>query len=195
MALSHIQAEKLRDEEPFEYSHLRWRRFEDRMKGATRLVLVMVGALVIGAIALAMWKASQAEGLVVDAFSVPPAFAARGVAADVLADDLTTRLAAIRDLANIRSLARSTEVGRDQEIKVEIPDTGISLTQAWRYLKLWLGHERRLSGNLRETDEGRIALTVALDGGDAFVLQGAAGELDRLEDQAAEKIFAQVDPT
>ncbi len=197
MALSRIQAEKLRHEVPFEHSHLRWRRFDDRMKGATRLLLVAVGALLVGAVVAAIWEASQAEGLVVDAFSVPPAFAASGVAADVLADDLTTRLAAIRDFANDHSLTRSKDVNQDrnQEIKVEIPDTGISLTQAWRYLKSWLGHERRLNGNLRDMGDGKIALAVALDGRDAFVLQGTARELDKLEDQAAEKIFAEVDPT
>ena len=184
------------EEAELELAHLRWRRFEDRMKGATRLMLVVVGALLLGAIALAMWEASRAEGLVVDAFSVPPAFAASGVAADVLADDLTTRFAAIRDFANEHSLAHSTDVNQEgnQDIKVEIPETGISLTQAWRYLKLWLGHERRLTGNLRDMGDGKAALTVALDGRDAFVLQGTARELDRLEDQAAEKIFAGVDP-
>ena len=73
------------EEAELELAHLRWRRFEDRMKGATRLMLVAVGALLLGAVALAMWQASRAEGLVVDAFSVPPAFAAGGVTADVLA--------------------------------------------------------------------------------------------------------------
>lgn len=185
------------EEAELELAHLRWRRFEDRMKGATRLILVALGVLLLGAIGVAMWEASQAEGLVVDAFSVPPAFAGSGVTADVLADDLTTRFAAIRDFTSEHSLAPSKDISQDrnQEIKVEIPETGVSLTQAWRYLKLWLGNERRLTGNLREMGDGKVALTVALEGRDAFVLQGAAKELDRLEDQAAEKIFAQVDPT
>jgi hypothetical protein len=184
------------EEAELELAHLRWRRFEDRMKGATRLILVAAGTLLLGAVVAALWEASQAEGLVVDSFSVPPAFAASGVAADVLADDLTTRLAAIRDFATDHSLARSKDVNQDrnQDIKVEIPDTGIALTQAWRYLKLWLGHERRLTGNLRDMGDGKIALTVALDGGNAVVLQGSARDLDKLEDQAAEKVFGEVDP-
>jgi tetratricopeptide (TPR) repeat protein len=196
IVLTRLQTEKCRHELPFEHSHLRWRRFDDQMKGATHLMLVALGVLLIGAILAAMWQASRAEGLVVDAFSVPPAFATNGVTADVLADDLTTRFAAIRDFANDHSLARSKDVSQDrnQEVKVEIPETGISLAQAWRYLKLWLGHERRLTGNLRDTGDGKIALTVALDGGDAFVLRGPAKDLDKLEDQAAENVFAQVDP-
>jgi len=194
--LSRLQAERCRHEIPFEHSHLRWRQFEDRMKGATRLVLVAVGALLLGAIGLAIWEARQAEGLVVDAFSVPPAFAASGVTADVLADDLTTRLAAIRDFANDNSLARSKDVrqDRDQDIKVEIPDTGISLSQVWRYLRQWLGHERRLGGNLRDLGGNRIALTAALDGDNAFTLSGRSDDLEGLEQQAAEQIFARVDP-
>jgi predicted Zn-dependent protease len=180
-----------------QFKHLHLSVWEKQLGVLLRMVTVVVGFAVVAAIGIVMWNASQAEGLVVDAFSVPPAFAASGVAADVLADDLTTRLAAIRDFANEHSLARSRDVSQDrnQDIKVEIPDTGISLTQAWRYLKLWLGHERRLTGNLRDMGDGKIALTVALDGGDAFVLQGTARELDKLEDQAAEKVFAEVDPT
>src|SRR3569833_3896049 len=184
------------EEAELELAHLRWRRFEDRMKGATRLTLVIVGALLLGAVALAIWEASRAEGLVVDAFSVPPAFAAGGVTADVLAGDLTARFVAVRGFAGGDSLARSTDVSQDrsQEIKVEIPETGISLAQAWRYLKSWLGHERRLTGNLRDMGDGKATLTVALDGRDACVLQGTARDLDKLEDQAAEKVFALADP-
>ena len=71
------------EEAELELAHLRWRRFEDRMKGATRLMLVGVGALLLGAIALAMWNASQARGLVVEAFSVPPQLSpATGVTGD-----------------------------------------------------------------------------------------------------------------
>jgi tetratricopeptide (TPR) repeat protein len=194
--VAELVARRLEHEERFEHAHLRWRRFDDQMKGAMRILLVAGGALLLGVVVAAMWAASHAEGLVVDAFSVPPAFATTGVTADVLADDLTVRVAAIRDFANDHSFARSNDVSQDrsEDIKVEIPETGVSLTQAWRYLKLWLGHERRLTGNLRDIGNGRIALTVALDGRDAFTVQGAAQELDGLEGQAAEKVFAQVDP-
>jgi tetratricopeptide (TPR) repeat protein len=171
--------------------------FSQRVSIALKGLTALVGLVVVIGVAVAVWNASQAEGLVVDAFSVPPAVAASGVTADVLADDLTTRFAAIRDFANDHSLARSQDVSQDrnQEIKVEIPETGVSLTQAWRYLKSWLGHERRLNGDLRDMGDGKIVLAVALDGRDAFVLRGTAGDIDGLEDQAAERIFAEVDPT
>ncbi|MCU1386562.1 MAG: hypothetical protein JWL71_5259, partial [Acidobacteria bacterium] len=197
IALTEIQIEQLGQQEHFEHSHLRWRRFNDWMKGGLQILTLILGVAIVAGIGAVVWNASQVEGLVVDAFSVPPAFASAGVAGDVVADDLTNRIATIRDFANDNSLARSKDVSKDgdQDIKVEIPETGVSLAQAWRYLKQWLGHERRLNGNLRDSGAGRIALTVALDGRNAFILEGAAADLGKLEDQAAERVFAQVDPT
>ena len=66
-------------------------------------------------------------------------------------------------------------LGRDEEIKVEIPDTGISLGEVSRYLRSWLGHERHLGGSLQSLGDGKAALTVALGGADAETFTGSAG--------------------
>jgi tetratricopeptide (TPR) repeat protein len=194
--LTELQIENLQKQDEYETSHLRWRRFNDQMKGAMQIMLVLVGLLVVIGIAAAVWNASQADGLVVDSFSVPPSLAAAGVGGDVVADDLTRKIAAIRDFANDNSLARSKDVRQehDRDVKVEIPETGVSLAEAWRYLKLWLGHERHLSGHVRALPDGRIALTVSLDGADNLAFTGAPRDLDALEEHAAERVFATVDP-
>jgi tetratricopeptide (TPR) repeat protein len=193
--LTELQSQSLTDQNSYELSHLRWRRFNDQMKGALQIMTVAMGALVVVMIVAAMWNASRAAGLVVETFSVPPAYAAAGVSGAVLADDLTNAVGTIRDKADATSLVRSDDVRqeRDDEIRVEIPETGVSIAQAWRYLRRWLGHERRLAGNLRSGD-GTIALTVALDGERAFTLSGGSGDLAKLEQQAAERVFESVDP-
>ncbi|HSM97031.1 MAG TPA: hypothetical protein VLT91_13370 [Rhizomicrobium sp.] len=192
--LADLQIENLRKLDEFETSHLRWRRFNDQMKGALQMMTVAVGLLVVGGIAWAIWSASQADGLVVDTFSVPSSFAANGVSGNVVADDMTAKIAAIRDFANENSLARSNDVSEDhaRDVKVEIPATGVSLADAWNYLKLWFGHERHLTGNLRARTDGNLALTVSLGGADSFTYTGK--DLDALEQKAAEKAFADVDP-
>ncbi|HEY3778047.1 MAG TPA: hypothetical protein VGL35_08305 [Rhizomicrobium sp.] len=192
-----LQSQTLIEQNAFELSHLRWRRFNDQMKGAMQIMLVALGLLIIVAIAAAVWNASRADGMVVDTFSVPPQFAQAGMAGDVIADDLTNRVAAVRDFANAHSIAHSKGVRneRDEEIKVEIPDTGVSLAELSRYLRSWLGHERHLSGNVRMGGDGKIALTVALDGANATTFAGQAGDLDKLEQQAAEHVFQSVDPS
>jgi hypothetical protein len=195
--LADLQIENLQKLDEFERSHLRWRRFNDQMKGAMQILIMAVGVAVVAAIATAVWDASRADGLVVDAISVPPQFVQAGMSGDVIADDLTNRIAAVRDFANEHSIAHSKDVKneRDEDIKVEIPDTGISLGEVSRYLRGWLGRERHLTGNLRSTGVGNIALTVALGGADSATFSGPAADLDKLEQQAAEHVFQSVDPS
>jgi tetratricopeptide (TPR) repeat protein len=195
--LTDLQSRILHEQHAFELSHLRWRRFNDQMKGALQMMIVALGLLILVGIAAAVWDASQADGIVVDTFSVPVQFAQAGMTGDVIADDLTNRVAAVRDFANGHSIARSKGVrnGRAEEIKVEIPDTGVSFAEVSRYLRAWLGHERHLSGNVRIADDRKIALTVVLDDAGATTLVGKSGDLDKLEQLAAEHVFQNVDPS
>ena len=195
--LASLQKQNLLDQNAFELSHLRWRRFNDQMKGALQIMAVALGALIVIGIGVAMWNASQADGIVVESFAAPPDFSANGISGDVVASDITNKIAVIRDTANGNSFNRSKDVRQDSgdDVKVEIPETGISMNQAWRYLKAWLGHERPLRGNLRRLNDGKIALTVALAGDSAAVFTGPAPNLDGLEQQAAEHVFAGVDPS
>ena len=194
--LARLQKVNLLEQNAFELSHLRWRRFNDQMKGALQIMIVMVGAVVVIALGAAMWNASQADGLVVEQFSVPPGFTAAGISGTTVADDLTQKIEAIREIANGRSLSVSKGVrnARDEEIRVDIPDTGISLAELWRYLRAWLGHERPVSGNVREEASGHLALTVAMAGVPAFTLEGEHSDLSKLEQQAAERLFGTTDP-
>ena len=161
-----------------------------------RAATAAVGVAAAAGLGAAMWNASRAGGMVVDAFSVPPQYAQNGITGEVVATDLTDKIGAIRDFAQSHSFGNSQNVRKDsaEEIKVEIPEIGVSLGQVQRYLRLWLGHERHLSGNLRLLGEGKIALSMSLDGERGISVSGASGDLDRLEQQAAERIFASLEP-
>jgi tetratricopeptide (TPR) repeat protein len=192
--LAKLQSQNLVEQNAFELSHLRWRRFNDQMKGALQIMLVAVGALIVVLIGAVMWNASEADGLVVEAFSVPPDFVQRGMGGDVVAGDLIGKIGAVRQFAMDNSYSRSRDVSKDREneIKVEIPQTGISIAEVWRILCSWLGHERHLSGSLRNTGDGKLDLTATLDGG--IVLSATGSDLDEMEQSLAEKIFGEFDP-
>ncbi|HEX3672645.1 MAG TPA: hypothetical protein VHU87_00085 [Rhizomicrobium sp.] len=191
--LADLEIDKLRKEDEFELSHLRWRRFNDQLRGALQIMMIAVGAVVVVAIGAALWNASEADGLVVDAFSVPPGFAQRGEGGDVVASDLTNHLAAVRAIAVGDSYSTSSDVSKDRsnDLSVEIPDTGVSLAEVWRALRGWLGHERHMSGNLRARPDGTLVLTATLDGGAPITVGGS--DLDALEQSAAEKVFCAFD--
>ncbi|MGC8535642.1 MAG: hypothetical protein ACP5QR_08925 [Rhizomicrobium sp.] len=187
-----LKNEALRDQDAFELSHLRWRRFDDRVRGVwqTGLALLVVSILVCAG--AAVWNASHAEGLVVGAFSVPPRLTEAGITGEVVANDLTSRLAAIGQGADTYSWSKAGDVqnGLSDEFKVQIPETGVSLDAVWRALKSWFGHERKVSGDIRALGDGDVALTVALDGRDAGTFTGRKSELAKLEQKASERIFA-----
>jgi len=170
--------------------------FSLRLSITLKLLTALLGIVIVIGLCVAAWNASQADGMVVDEFSVPPGLAENGITGKVVADDLTAKIDAIGQIAQGRSLTSSVNAQKDnsEDVKVDIPETGVSLGQAWRYLRQWLGHERHFSGNLRLLGAGRIALTVTQDGQQTASVSGTSADLDGLEQQAAEQMFADADP-
>ncbi|HEX4861756.1 MAG TPA: hypothetical protein VFV07_11005 [Rhizomicrobium sp.] len=194
--LARLQSDNLIEQNAFELSHLHWRRLNDQLGGAFRIILVVLGLAVLAGLAALLWNASEADGLIVDSFSAPADFAARGIGGDVLANDLTNRLAEVRKITLANSISNSSDVGKNgDDIKVDIPDTGISLGEAWRLLRRWLGHEQHLTGSLRELPDGKIALHAAFADGTLLDVSGPAGDLDKLEQDLAERVFTHFDPS
>jgi tetratricopeptide (TPR) repeat protein len=196
LQIARLQAQDkhFHEEAELELSHLRLRRVGEYFKIALEGAAGLLALVAVVVLAGAAWKASQADGLVIDAFSVPPQYTQTGITGEVISQDLTDKIGAIRQLTQ-GPVASSQNIRKDsaEDIKVEIPETGVSLGQAWRYLRLWLGHERHLNGNLRVASDGKVTLTVALDGEKAATVSGA--DLGELEQQAAEQVFARSDPT
>jgi tetratricopeptide (TPR) repeat protein len=169
--------------------------FEKWLGVLLRMATLAVGLGLAAGLVITLWEASRADGTVVDSFSVPPQFAQAGITGEVVASDLTGMIGAIRNQIATNSPSNTQEVRQDRvdDVKVEIPETGVSLGQAWRYLRLWLGHERHLSGNLRVAGDGRATLTVMSNGARIASVSGASADLERLEQQAAEQVFAKLD--
>jgi tetratricopeptide (TPR) repeat protein len=192
--LTELQIDSLAKQDEYELSHLRWRRFDDQMKGAMQIMLVAAGLLIVFGVSAAMWNASHADGLVIEAFSVPPSYLQTGVTGKVVADAITAKLFAIRRVAIEHSFSATNDVSADRgdEVRVEIPETGISISEAMRYLRNWLGHERHVSGSVSELAHGNIMVAIDIAGAAPISVTGA--DLGVLEDQIAEKVFAQIDP-
>jgi tetratricopeptide (TPR) repeat protein len=192
--LTRLQAKILHEQHALELSHMRWRRFNDQMKGALQIMAVALGAFVVAIIAAAVYGASQADGLVIEAFSVPPSYSQTGVTGKVVADAITAKLLAIRHVAIEHSFSAPNDVSADRgdEVRVEIPETGVSISEAMRYLRNWLGHERHVSGSVSELGHGNIVVAIDIAGAAPISVTGA--DLGVLEDQVAEKVFAQIDP-
>jgi tetratricopeptide (TPR) repeat protein len=195
--LIRLQKEHLHEQRALQTSRLRWGRFSDRIKALLQVMTVLIGLGVIGLIAAMAWSAHEDHSLVVEAFSAPPSFAQRGVTGEVVAGDVMQRLDAIsRTVNGVGSFSTATSVSADprDDVKLEIPQTGVSVAEMWRALRDWVGSERKVNGALRETADGKIELTARLTGHDTVAVIGAPGDLERMEQQAAEQIYAASDP-
>lgn len=153
--------------------------------GAVLALLIALGALI--------WNASRSTSLVIEPFGVPPTLAQRG---------LTGKVVSARVLDELAELQRRTESMRGEksyandwqgDIQLDIPQTGISIGEAWRTLKGWLGEETRIGGEIVQLPTGLAVTTRAgpLSGG---TVQGPEGEVDRLVREAAAGIYKVTQP-
>jgi tetratricopeptide (TPR) repeat protein len=191
-----LQTEHLHEQRELILSRLRWGRFSDRLKALLQTLTVLVGLSVAAGFAVLAWTFHQDRGLVIESFSTPRAFAEQGLGGDVLAQDLMNRLAVMNELATSNSLSAGSDshVESRDEIKVEVPETGISLGEVMKLLRSWLGAERRVHGSLRQAPGGAVVLTGWLQGHEAVTVSGPPADIEDLERQLAERIYAEAEP-
>ncbi len=201
-ALLKLQAQHLRDEHASRLLHLRLaisaarhKRYADRIRnGLYTCIALLVLALLVGAAGMVI-SAIHDGSLVVEGFTVPPDLVSEGASGEALANDFVTRLAAIRSMAN-QSFTQSREVRAVQADapKVQIPETGISLDELERFLHRSLGHQTVLRGQVLDEPDGRIAISLDVQGSPPIEVQGPRTSIEPLMQQAAEEVFAVLDP-
>ncbi|MGH6872130.1 MAG: hypothetical protein ACREHE_11545 [Rhizomicrobium sp.] len=191
--LAALQSQNLIEQNSFELSHLRWQRFNDQMRGFLQVMAALVGLLVVAAIGAAFWNAAHEDGLVIEAFSVPPDLAARGLTGQAVAAQLQDKLAAMQDVTNSARPAASYSNNWGNDIKVQIPDTGVSVGEFYRYLVGWLGHQTHITGEVFRTASG-VSVTARAGGDGGATVTGAETDLDALLQRASEDIYRRTQP-
>ncbi len=190
--LVRLQAEELIEEAGLTRWSLRLRHAGEMMKFAFELSVALVLVGVVIALGAAVWTAAHDNGLVIEAFSVPPDLNARGLSGEVVASHLLDKLTRMQDETNSIRPADTYRDNWGDDIKVEIPDTGISIGELYRYLRHWLGHETHITGEVYRSPSG-IAVT-ARAGGAGTTFAGKESDLDALLQKAAESVYAQTQP-
>jgi tetratricopeptide (TPR) repeat protein len=184
--LARLQAEHLKEQE----KHQRLRYFGDRLRIGLQLLGIGFGLAIAVVIAAAAWNAHEDHGVAIDAFSVPPDLASRGLTGQVAASQLLDRLAEMQAKTVTTRPASTYANDWGGDIKVEIPETGVSIGELNRYLRQWLGSETRISGEIVRTPAG-LAVTARAGDAPGRRFEGAEADVDRLIGQAAEAVYAQ----
>jgi tetratricopeptide (TPR) repeat protein len=172
---------------------LRVRHVSDVLKLAFEFSLALfVVALVLGCGAV-LWGAAHDDALVIEAFPVPPDMAAKGVTGEVVASKVQDRLSAMQAETNSTRAASSYANNWDNDIKVQVPDTGVSIGEINKFLHEWLGHQTHIRGEVYRTANA-IAVTARTGGIASGTFTGADVDLDALIDDAARSIFRSTQP-
>ena len=199
--LLRIQGRQLQDEHAHRLAQLRDQAWDGRLRRASqRLRIVMqtftaLIATVVGVGLLVMViDAFTSRTVVVNAFKAPSALAARGLTGDVVASGVLDGLQKLQAATRGASKSLDSKSAWSSDVKIEVPETGVSIGEINRLLHERFGHDLHIDGELVQTDAGGLILTVRGDGVPAKGFQGAAGDLDKLTTQAAEYLYGRSQP-
>jgi len=189
-----VQMEHLHEQRALLISRLKARRIGDWLKVCFQLFTALAATCIGGILVLMLFDAFNSKTVIVEPFDSPASLTTGGltgkvVASDVL-DGLTRLQAATRAAASKRHLANAWS----GDIKVEVPETGVSIGEIDRLLHERFGHDEHIQGDLRLVDGGSLALTVRGDGVLPKTFTAPANELDKLTTQAAEYVYGQSEP-
>ena len=190
-----VQMEHLHEQRDLALSHLRMRRLSDRLKAGTQIVIALLAAGFGILFIVMIHDAFSSQSVIVEPFDAPPALAARGLTgkgvASALLDQLTRLQAAARGTAARRDLSNAWT----NDIKVQVPETGVSIGEINRLLRARFGHDLHIDGDLLVADDGGLVLTVRGDGLLPKSFAGKPGDLTLLTTQAAEYVYGQSEPS
>ena len=169
----------------------------ERLEHRNKLALIAFRSiLAAGALALVLgfgWMVMNARsdrGLVIEALSVPPDLAQRGLTGQTMAAALADKLAEIDRTARSFRSTQTMTVNWGNDVKIQIPETGVSIGEIDAYLRRLLGHQTVIGGAAYRSPEG-LKLTVRVGGSGAIDQIGKDSDLDAMLQKAAEGVFAQ----
>jgi tetratricopeptide (TPR) repeat protein len=112
----------------------------------------------------------------------------------VLAGGLLDELSRLQDATRSSASARGLSGAWTGNIKLDVPETGVSIGEISRVLRERFGHDVHVDGDLVETRAGDVALTVRGNGVPPQSFGGSATDLAKLTVEAAEYVYSKSQP-
>ncbi len=199
--LLRVQKEHLKDEHEARLHFLRGqarevdiRRFGLRLRVGFQLFLVLIATVIGIGGAVLIHDAVTSRSVVMEPFEIPHALAERGLTGTVVAsgilDQLTRLQAATRSSIQRRNLSNAWS----KEIKLSVPEAGISIGEISHLLKARFSDDIHISGDVVRTEVGGLEVTVRGDGVSPQTFTDTGDHLSRLTTEVAEYVYSQSQP-
>jgi tetratricopeptide (TPR) repeat protein len=196
-----IQARHLEEDHAARLHYLRGqarevdiRRFGLRLRVGFQLFVVLIAAVIGIAVAVMIHDAFASRRVIIEPFDAPPDLAAKGLTGKVVAGQVLDELSRLQDATRSNSAARGISGAWSDDIKLAVPETGISIGEISRLLAERFGHDVHIDGDLVEPSSGGLSLTVRGNGVPPKAFAGSSAELEKLTLQAAEYVYSQSQP-
>lgn len=169
-----------------------------------------VSAAIVVAISSYVYREVTSDDLIIGPFAVPKRFEEAGLSSDVVADRIGNALRHIERYAREQrtdNLVQLEDYG--PPIEMEIQGTKLSLKTCIDFVRVIFGiYQEHVQGDIifpvsaeqgDHSDLREVTVTIYLARGkqrsQAFSINAPAGDMDKLANQAAEKILAHVNPS
>jgi tetratricopeptide (TPR) repeat protein len=199
--LLQVQKKHLQEEHALRLAHLRNQLREEkirraglRLRVAFQLFMALLATVVGIGILVMLRDAVTSRSVVVESFDAPPALLARGLTGRVVAAGVLDELRRLQSATRADAAKRDLANAWSGEIRLAVPDSGVSLGELSRMLRARFGHDLHIEGELVQTDTAGLALTVRGDGVAPRTFTGSAGDLGELSIDAAGYVYAQSEP-
>ena len=149
IALTALQEHHLHAQFPLQFRQLQLGVSEKRLGVLLRLATAFVGFAIAAGLAFLVWNAAHSNTLRIEPFSVPPDLASRGMTGEVVAARLLDQLVDMQAQTNsLRAPRTFTNSWDEKSIKLDIPETGVSLGELDSFLREKLGDDIHVSGEV-----------------------------------------------
>ena len=170
------------------------KKFSDRMRLTLQAIATSIAVCAFLWLVVIIWGSVTSEAVVVEPFDTPPTLTASGLSGKIIAAEFLDKLQNLQaQTRGIRKAVRTSSAWAS-DIKVEVPETGVSLGELERILHQRLGRDTHIGGDLLLTPSGQYALTVRGDNVPAKVFSGDPKDLEQIVSNAAEYVYGRAQP-
>src|SRR5450755_758629 len=170
------------------------RRFGLRLRVGFQLFLVLVATVLGIGGAVLIRDAITSRSVVIEPFETPRALAERGLTGTVVASDVLDQLTQLQAATRSSIQRRNLSNAWSKEVKLTVPETGISIGEISQLLKARFSHDIHISGDVVQTETGDLEVTVRGDGLLPQTFTGTSAQLAKLATAVAEHVYAQSQP-
>ena len=177
-----------------EAAFVRAQRQELSRKRVRDYIVTLLAGFALVLIASSVWSAATSRAVVVEAFDTPPALVERGLTPQVMAGMMQDAIGVIQ-AANVEAAKnRSIDNAWTNDIKVQVPNAGVSIGDVDRLLRARFGSETHIGGSVVRNLDKTISLAVRATGVPPKTFTGPEAALPQLVSQAADYVYGRFEP-